>query len=264
MPGEPARHAGPETRLEIPGATPPQRVVVWGHAHVPVRHDVIGPGDLQHDTTYSRLLVRSLMRAQLGLSLMCLALALTVTASFPMLMALAPPRIGYGCSACRSRLWSSAWVSTRCSWRSAGFTCARQVSSKHASSTSSTRWSAAGSMANLPAAEAIACVTLLTITVGARGVRISRTSADFLVAAREVRPGSTRPRYLANTFRRRPFWGSPAWYSRRGWVRSGTRSAMPPGIWCSCCLWPHRSGVSARTQYPISPVAGWNRSSCAG
>src|SRR5580700_4058335 len=36
---------------------------------------------------------------------------------------------------------------------------------------------------------AIAFVTLLTIVVGARGIRIARTPDDFLVAAREVPPG---------------------------------------------------------------------------
>ena len=44
-------------------------------------------------------------------------------------------------------------------------------------------------MANVPAVAAIAAVTLLTVAVGARGVRIARTSDDFLVAAREVPPG---------------------------------------------------------------------------
>jgi cation/acetate symporter len=44
-------------------------------------------------------------------------------------------------------------------------------------------------MINVPAAAAIATVTLLTAAVGARGVRIARTSDDFLVAAREVPPG---------------------------------------------------------------------------
>ena len=64
--------------------------MAWGHAHVPLQHDVISPGDLQEDTSYGRLLLRSLMRAQLGLSLMCLALALTVTASYPVIVALLP------------------------------------------------------------------------------------------------------------------------------------------------------------------------------
>ena len=44
-------------------------------------------------------------------------------------------------------------------------------------------------MINVPAVAAIATVTLLTAAVGARGVRIARTSDDFLVAAREVPPG---------------------------------------------------------------------------
>ena len=41
-------------------------------------------------------------------------------------------------------------------------------------------------MPNGPAAAAIALVTLLTVTLGARGLRIARTPADFLVASREV------------------------------------------------------------------------------
>ncbi len=72
-----------------PQATPQRRVVVWD-ARVPLRHDVIGPSDLHDHTSYGRLLVRSLMRAQLGLSLMCLALALTATASYPIIAALLP------------------------------------------------------------------------------------------------------------------------------------------------------------------------------
>src|SRR6516165_8958033 len=44
-------------------------------------------------------------------------------------------------------------------------------------------------MLNVPAVAAIAVVTLLTVAVGARGVRIARTPDDFLVAAREVPPG---------------------------------------------------------------------------
>ena len=44
-------------------------------------------------------------------------------------------------------------------------------------------------MINVPAVAAIATVTLLTVAVGARGVRIARTPDDFLVAAREVPPG---------------------------------------------------------------------------
>ena len=64
--------------------------MVWQHDQARLQHDVIGIGDVQSDTVYGRLLVRSLTRAQLGLSLMCLALAGTVIAAVPVIMALLP------------------------------------------------------------------------------------------------------------------------------------------------------------------------------
>jgi hypothetical protein len=64
--------------------------VVWQHDQARLQHDVIGLGDVQSDTPYGRLLVRSLTRAQLGLSLLCLALALVVVASLPVLAAVWP------------------------------------------------------------------------------------------------------------------------------------------------------------------------------
>ena len=70
---------------------PAQRqLVVWRGDEVPVQHDIPGPGDLRDDTNTGRLLIGSLMRAQLGLSLLCLMIALTVTVSFPLIVALAP------------------------------------------------------------------------------------------------------------------------------------------------------------------------------
>ena len=70
---------------------PAQRqLVVWRGDEVPVQHDIPGPGDLREDTTTGRLLIGSLMRAQLGLSLLCLMIALTVTVSFPLIAALVP------------------------------------------------------------------------------------------------------------------------------------------------------------------------------
>ena len=68
----------------------PRQVVVWQHDQARLEHDVIGIGDVQSDTPYGRLLVRSLTRAQLGLSLLCLALAVVVVASLPLLAALWP------------------------------------------------------------------------------------------------------------------------------------------------------------------------------
>jgi hypothetical protein len=74
-----------------PDYTPrPRKVVVWQHDQVRLQHDTIGVGAVQSDTDAGRLLVRSLTRAQLGLSLMCLALAVAVIASFPVAMALMP------------------------------------------------------------------------------------------------------------------------------------------------------------------------------
>ena len=69
---------------------PPRKVVVWQHDQARLQHDVIGLGDVQSDTVYGRLLVRSLTRAQLGLSLLCLSIALAVIASLPVIMALLP------------------------------------------------------------------------------------------------------------------------------------------------------------------------------
>ena len=70
--------------------TPPTRVMVWGENDVPLLHDGVGPVDLQQEASYERLLVRSLMRAQVGLSLMCLVLAVILTASFPVIAAILP------------------------------------------------------------------------------------------------------------------------------------------------------------------------------
>jgi hypothetical protein len=67
-----------------------RQTVVWRSDEVLVQHDIPGLGDLRDDTNHGRLLGRSYLRAQLGLSLMCLAIALAVTASFPVIAALAP------------------------------------------------------------------------------------------------------------------------------------------------------------------------------
>jgi hypothetical protein len=71
-------------------ARPARQRVIWRHDQVQVQHDVPGLGDLRDDTKHGRLLGRSYLRAQLGLSLMCLTLALVVTASFPVIAALVP------------------------------------------------------------------------------------------------------------------------------------------------------------------------------
>jgi hypothetical protein len=99
---EEARPAQPRPEQTLPAQTRPAQTrpaqtwpaqrqrVVWRGDQVPVQHDIPGPGDLRDDTKTGRLLIGSLMRAQLSLSLMCLMLTLTVTISFPLIAALVP------------------------------------------------------------------------------------------------------------------------------------------------------------------------------
>ena len=90
----PAQTRPAQTRPAQTRPTPRQpaqrQLVVWRGDGVPVQHDIPGPGDLRDDTKAGRLLIGSLIRAQLGLSLLCLMIALTVTISFPLVTALVP------------------------------------------------------------------------------------------------------------------------------------------------------------------------------
>jgi hypothetical protein len=74
--GQPARMVG--------------RSLAWSPDHIPLQHHFPPPGPVQVDNGYWQIMVRSLIRAQLGLSLVCLAFALAVTASFPILCAVLP------------------------------------------------------------------------------------------------------------------------------------------------------------------------------
>lgn len=73
-----------------PAVAPPRQVVAWQHDRPRLQHDTRGPGDVQDDTAHNQMLVRSLIRAQLGLSLLCLALAGALVASLPAVSALLP------------------------------------------------------------------------------------------------------------------------------------------------------------------------------
>lgn len=66
------------------------RSLAWSPDHVPFHDHLPAPGPVQVDHGYWQIMVRSLIRAQLGLSLVCLAFALAVTASFPILCAVLP------------------------------------------------------------------------------------------------------------------------------------------------------------------------------
>ena len=84
---EPEPEPGPGDPAD---AAPGRQRVVWRSDQVLVQRDIPGLSDLRDDTSAGRLLVRSLVRAQLGLSLMCLTFALTLTASFPVIAAMVP------------------------------------------------------------------------------------------------------------------------------------------------------------------------------
>jgi hypothetical protein len=79
--------AGPDD-LADDGPPAATRSLAWGPGEVPGKHDHasgIGP-----DNAYCQILIRPLIRAQLGLSLVCLAFALAVTASLPILCGVLP------------------------------------------------------------------------------------------------------------------------------------------------------------------------------
>jgi hypothetical protein len=75
---------------EEPESHGPRRSLAWGPSQIPQTRQQPARDDLQHDHGYYQILVRSLIRAQLGLSLVCLAFALSVAISFPILYAMLP------------------------------------------------------------------------------------------------------------------------------------------------------------------------------
>jgi putative solute:sodium symporter small subunit len=74
----------------VPESGGPGRSVAWGPGAIPLQPQHLDPADMRADHGYCQVLVRSLIRAQLGVSLVCLAFALAVTASFPILCAVVP------------------------------------------------------------------------------------------------------------------------------------------------------------------------------
>ena len=79
--------AGPDP--EQPDAAAGRRLA-WSPDSVPFQDHLPQPAPVQVDHGYWQIMIRSLIRAQLGLSLVCLAFALAVTASFPILCAVLP------------------------------------------------------------------------------------------------------------------------------------------------------------------------------
>jgi len=79
----------PEPQDTTPSPSPGVRGLAWGPGQTP-RHHSSAAADGHDDLGYRQIMARSLIRAQLGLSLVCLVFALAVTALFPMLCAVLP------------------------------------------------------------------------------------------------------------------------------------------------------------------------------
>jgi hypothetical protein len=75
-----------------PAPEPRRQQVIWRPDQMPPGPGALGPAsrDLPPDVSAARLLLSSLLPAQFGLSLACLAVALVVTVSLPLIAALVP------------------------------------------------------------------------------------------------------------------------------------------------------------------------------
>ena len=111
-----------------------------------------------------------------------------------------------------------------------------------------------------PGIVAVTLVTLATLAIGTWGLRFSRTTSDFFVASRTVRPGLNASaiggEYLsAAQLPRR----------RRAAVHLRRRHAVVPGragppATSSCWSWSRRPcAARAPTRCPTSPRPGWGR-----
>jgi putative solute:sodium symporter small subunit len=87
---QPPADAGLACPPAVTAAPPPARGLAWSPDHVPLQDQLPAPSAVEVDHGYWQIMSRSLIRAQLGLSLVCLAFALAVTASVPILYAVRP------------------------------------------------------------------------------------------------------------------------------------------------------------------------------
>lgn len=91
-------------------------------------------------------------------------------------------------------------------------------------------------MADPASIAAIAVVVLLTVVVGARGIRIARTPADFMVAAREVSPPVNAAAISGEYLSAASFLGIAGLIFAQGlgslWYSVGYAAG---GTWCCCC-----------------------------
>ncbi len=90
QPTSPQPPAGENGHGPVAPPPGPARGLAWSPEHVPLQVQLPAPSAVEVDHGYWQLMIRSLIRAQLGLSLVCLAFALAVTASLPILCAVLP------------------------------------------------------------------------------------------------------------------------------------------------------------------------------
>ena len=110
---------------------------------------------------------------------------------------------------------------------------------------------------------AITFVTLLTIMVGARGIRVARTPDDFMVAARQVPPALNAAAISGEYLSAASFLGIAGLVVAQGLGALWYSVGYTAGYLVLLLLVGRHCGVSARTRSPISPSAGWGPAACA-
>ncbi|GMA90798.1 hypothetical protein GCM10025869_13270 [Homoserinibacter gongjuensis] len=108
----------------------------------------------------------------------------------------------------------------------------------------------------------IAAVTIATVLIGFFGVRISRTTSDFYVASRTVRPWLNASAIGGEYLSAASVLGVAGLILLQGSARCGSRSATPRATSCCCCSSRRRCGARAPTRCPTSPRRGSSRAGC--
>ena len=194
-----ARRCSPAARREPSAVSdqPPPRVRVTGPPRR--RADVVRPAgtrEIDAETALGEVFMRSLLREQLCLALRVLAALALTLGMLPLLFHLFPSlgdvRRGpdaAGLAAARACSPTRGW------WCSAGST----SGAPRTTSATSPTWSVGPTAPTpptsavvttdvVPGVVAVVLVSIATLVIGTWGLRISRTTSDFFVASRTVRP----------------------------------------------------------------------------
>ena len=103
---------------------------------------------------------------------------------------------------------------------------------------------------------AIALVGVVSAVIGSIGVRVARSTSDFLVASRTVGPVANATAISGEYLSVASFLGIAGLILRKARTRCGCRSRSPRATWRSCCSSRHRCAGPAPTPCPISPRPG--------